>query len=93
MDLEIFLITTLSVFVEENDIEIIDDINANTRLIGASGFLDSLDLVSFIVDLEEALNEKFNLNIELANDSAMSRKTTPFANISSLADFIISNVK
>ena len=32
-----------------------------------------MDLVSFIVEVEEGLSDKFSLDIELANDSAMSK--------------------
>ena len=93
VDIENYIMILLKQFVQENDIEILTDLNTKTRLIGGSGFLDSMDLVSFIVELEEGLSHEFSLDIELANDSAMSRRTSPFINISTLSDYIIKNTK
>jgi hypothetical protein len=61
----------------------------NTRLFGSDGILDSLGLVSFIVTVEEALEEKLNISIVLADEKAMSRRTSPFIRISYLADYIL----
>ena len=84
-----FIMSILKEFIEENDIEFFGELNLETRLIGSSGFLDSMDLVSFIVELEEGISDKFSLDIELANDSAMSSRTSPFVNLSILSDYIL----
>tara|TARA_B100001939_G_C16612296_1_gene475658 strand:+ start:322 stop:612 length:291 start_codon:yes stop_codon:yes gene_type:complete len=81
--------STLKVFINENDIELIGELNTETRLIGSSGLLDSMDLVSFIVELEESISEEFSIDIELANDSAMSNRISPFVNVSTLSDYIL----
>ena len=88
-EIENLIISLLKEFIEENDLEIIGELNTKTRLIGSSGFLDSMDLVSFIVELEEGIVDKFSVDIELANDSVMSRRTSPFVNASTLSDYII----
>ena len=87
--IENLVLSTLREFIEENDLELIGELNTDTRLIGSSGFLDSMDLVSFIVDLEEAINDEFSLEIELANDSTMSNRKSPFVNVSTLSDYIL----
>jgi len=87
--IENLIISNLREFIKENDLELIGELNTETRLIGSSGFLDSMDLVSFIVDVEEAISDEFSLDIELANDSAMSNRTSPFINISTLSDYIL----
>lgn len=61
----------------------------NTRLFGSDGILDSLGLVSFIVTLEETLEEKLGVIIVLADEKAMSRRTSPFVKVSYLADYIL----
>lgn len=61
----------------------------NTKLFGGDGILDSLGLVSFIVSVEEVLEDKFDVSIVLADDKAMSRRTSPFSRISYLADYIL----
>tara|TARA_B110000879_G_C11098973_1_gene482321 strand:+ start:292 stop:582 length:291 start_codon:yes stop_codon:yes gene_type:complete len=89
IEVENLIMSNLKEFIEENDIELIGELNTETRLIGSSGFLDSMDLVSFIVELEEGISDEFSLDIELANDSAMSSRTSPFVNVSTLSDYVI----
>ena len=88
-EVENLIMSLLKEFIKENDLEVLCELNKDTRLIGSSGIFDSMDLVSFIVEIEETINDKFSLDIELANDSAMSRRTSPFINVSILSDYII----
>lgn len=88
-EVENLIMSILEEFIEENDIEFTGELNSKTRLIGSSGFLDSMDLVSFIVELEERISDEFSLDIELANDSAMSNRTSPFLNLSTLSEYIL----
>jgi len=56
-------------------------------LFGDSG-LDSLGLVRFIVLVEERIEDVTSIRLSLASDRAMSRRTSPFKNLQTLADFI-----
>ncbi len=60
-----------------------------TRLFGGDGLLDSLGLVGFIVSVEEALEDNFGINVLLADEKAMSRRTSPFLKVSYLIDYIL----
>ena len=60
----------------------------NTALFGAESELDSLGLVNIIVDIESAINEKFNVAISIVDEKAMSQKNSPFKTIQSLSDYI-----
>lgn len=86
--IEKVIISLLKDFTSENNIELLEEISADTRLIGSKGILDSMDLVSFLVELEEVLSEDLNIDVELTSDSAMSARTSPFINISTLTSFI-----
>ena len=57
-------------------------------LYGGDSNLDSLGLVSFIVGLEQNIEDKFNKSVSLANEKAMSQNSSPFKNLSSLVEFI-----
>lgn len=81
--------STLKEFCQEYDLIFDFSEGENTKLFGGDGILDSLGLVSFIVSVEEVLEDKFDLSILLADDKAMSRRTSPFARISYLADYIL----
>jgi acyl carrier protein len=53
------------------------------------GGLDSLGLVSLILDVEEAVNSKSELQLTLANERAVSRRRNPFRDVRSLADYVM----
>ena len=94
MELKIKQITlqTLLDFIDENDISV-DVVDETTRLIGHSSFLDSMDLVSFIVMLEENINDEFSSELELTDEKAMSRRTSHFTSVKTVVDYIHENLK
>jgi acyl carrier protein len=59
-----------------------------TKLYGGNGVLDSLALVSFITDLEERISDEFDEDIILADEKAMSQRTSPFRNVEALTIYI-----
>jgi hypothetical protein len=56
-------------------------------LFGGEGPLDSISLVSLIADVEEAVEERWNVCIVLATDRAFSRTRSPFKSVGELADY------
>ena len=72
----------------ENGNEDLINANSKTKLFGENGNLDSMGLVIFIADLEELIEEKIGVNLTLADDRAMSKKTSPFRNVESLSKHI-----
>jgi acyl carrier protein len=64
-------------------------IDSATRLFGRSGVLDSLGLVSVVVDVEQKLRDDLRIDIALMDDRAMSRNSSPFGTPDSLADYIL----
>jgi D-alanine--poly(phosphoribitol) ligase subunit 2 len=64
----------------------------STVLFGQSQGLDSLDLVTFIVDVEQNLADELNIKISLTDEKAMSQKNSPFSSVKSLVDYIQSNI-
>ncbi len=76
-----------------NDKEIeISKIDDKTRLIGSDALFDSLGLVGFIVELEEKLEEIYAVEIEIADEKAMSRFKSPFINTDSLSEFLVEKI-
>ena len=64
-------------------------IGLDTCLFGADSPLDSLSLVSVIVDLESLISDQFGRLISLTDDRAMSREPVPFTNVSLLKSYIV----
>lgn len=63
-------------------------INEDTRLIGREAVLDSLGLVSVIVEVEQRLEERYGLTLILADERAMSQRHSPFRSVRSLTDYV-----
>jgi len=88
--IEKIIIETLVELNEELENPSLQNPDSKTKLYGASTGLDSLALVSFITDLEEKISNKFDKEIVLADEKAMSAKTSPFRNVESLTLYITS---
>ncbi len=63
-------------------------IDLETRLFGVDAALDSLSLVSVIVDVETAVSERVGRDICLTDDRAMSQETSPFSDVNTLSSYI-----
>lgn len=60
----------------------------DTAIMGPDSPFDSVDLVTFIVALEQTLEDDWNTSIILADDRAMSQEVSPFKTIGSISDYI-----
>ena len=49
--------------------------------------LDSMGVVFLVTEIEDSISEVFNLNIVLADERAMSQKTSPFRNVKTLIKY------
>ncbi len=64
-------------------------IHSNTALFGVNAEIDSLSLVSLIVDIETAINSDHGLEISLTDDRAMTRTVSPFTDVQALKTYIL----
>ena len=62
--------------------------STKTVLFGKDGKLDSLGLVTFLVTIEQNIEDEFDVSITIADERAMSQKRSPFRTIGTLADYI-----
>ena len=92
-DLIKLLLGLLTLHFEEINEQIDLSEGEQTKLFGGDGILDSLGLVSYIVNVEEALEDEYGVSVILADEKAMSRRTSPFSRISYLVDYIIELIK
>ena len=60
----------------------------DTILFGSGSPLDSIGLVSFVVAVEDRIEDRTQKRIALATEKAMSKKTSPFRTIDALAEYI-----
>ena len=74
---------------DERDLDKKIVIGFDTRLFGTDAVLDSLELVSVIVDVEAAVSTFSGRNISLTDDFAMGQAVSPFSDVSSLLNYIV----
>jgi len=66
----------------DNLVGVTDD----TRLFGEN--LDSMGIVFLVTDLEAAISDEFDVDITLADERAMSQKTSPFRSVKTLTKYV-----
>jgi len=64
----------------------------NTALFGTNAELDSLALVSVIVDVEGDVSSALGRSISLTDDRAMSQEISPFDDVQTLLNYVMTLV-
>jgi ClpP class serine protease len=64
-------------------------VNADTVIVGPGAVIDSIGVVSLIVDIEQRLEMEHQVSVTLANDRAMSQRNSPFRTPTVLAEHIL----
>jgi acyl carrier protein len=64
-------------------------VNEDTVIVGPNAVIDSIGVVSLIVDIEQRLEMDHQVSITLANDRAMSQRNSPFRTVAVLSDHIL----
>lgn len=64
-------------------------VNEETVIVGPGAVIDSIGVVSLIVDIEQRLEMEHQVAVTLANDRAMSQRNSPFRTPAVLADHIL----
>ena len=62
-------------------------LESGTELFGENGHLDSMGLVSLLLDIEDALLDA-GYEISLSDEKAMSQKNSPFRSVDTLTDYV-----
>ncbi len=83
------VLETLHELGEDLDHPELQSADESTRLFGARSALDSMNLVNFIAEVEDRISEEYEIELVLANQSAMSLTHSPFRKVSSCIDYIL----
>lgn len=59
-----------------------------TELIGTSSAMDSLGLVNFIIELEQKIQENFNLSINFAEQQSHSGQQTQLKTVGGVIEYV-----
>jgi acyl carrier protein len=61
---------------------------SDAKLYGDGAVLDSLALITLIVEVEERVQRILSTSITLADDRALTRAVSPFSTVKNLADYV-----
>lgn len=57
-------------------------------LYGKSGVLESLDFVTFIMEIEEQVQEEFGVDLMITDENLLSKEKSPFSTLGTLTDYL-----
>ena len=77
----------------EDEIGIADGLSEESVLFGKDGALDSMGLVTLIIAVEQAIEDRYEVSAGLADEKAMSQAKSPYRSVASLADYAISQIQ
>jgi acyl carrier protein len=86
--IQAIILKALNNINEERSLDEQLTVSLDTCLFGDDAALDSLSLVSLIVDVENAVSEQVGFEISLSDDRAMSQDVSPYSDVSALTSYI-----
>jgi acyl carrier protein len=64
------------------------DKSLDAVLYGKTGKLESIDVVSFIMEVEDQIKAEFGVSLTIADDRAMSQQNSPFLTLGTLTEYL-----
>jgi acyl carrier protein len=92
-DVEKLVLASLQNVLAQKETVPLNSLSESTYLIGNEQVLDSLGLVTLILDVEQDLENEYGISLSLADDRAMSQSNSPFRTVGSLVHYICSLAK
>ena len=62
-------------------------------LYGVTGKLESLDFVTFIMEVEEKIKREFGVDITIADENLLSKEKSPFSSLRTLIEYLAEILK
>ncbi len=87
------VLASLREVLEQADEPVPANLSEDTVIVGNNAVLDSLGVVSLIVEVEGRLDMEHEISVTLASDRAMSQRSSPFRTVGVLADYICDVIK
>ena len=88
MDQKIYEIVSAKLRGALAEIQVPGDVTPATPIYGRNSALDSTQLVSLVVDIEEDLHTEFGVEVSLVDERAMSQTRSPFRDVAALCQYI-----
>lgn len=86
-EIKAIIVTALNEILSERGLEAVVD-QDHTQLFGEGSLIDSLDLVTIVVQIEEAIREKVGRTVEIVDENSVISDDSPFRTITTLANLV-----
>jgi len=83
------IVESILLIKDETGLAVPPRLQADTALFGIEGFLDSMALVTLVITLEQGIEEKFGVSVQLADAHALSQEHSPYSTIHALAEYAL----
>ena len=87
-EIQALVIESVRMLAKDFEIAALEAADEDSLLFGEGAPLDSMALVNLVADVEDAVAEKFDVTITLADERALSAKRSPFRSVASLTEAI-----
>ena len=77
---------------KNNELNIKMEKSLDTCIIGADSLLDSLGLLSFVVELEKEIEDEFQVEISLINEEFLSNNSDHMSTLKKIKLFLIKKI-
>lgn len=85
------VLETVKEIGEDQDNQALINATEETSLFGEN--LDSMGIVFLVTDLESRISDELEVDLTLADERAMSQKTSPFRSVKTLANYVNSLIE
>ncbi|MFB2637785.1 hypothetical protein ACE02P_07125 [Shewanella bicestrii] len=85
------VLETVKEIGEDQDNQALINATEDTSLFGEN--LDSMGIVFLVTDLESRISDELEVDLTLADERAMSQKTSPFRSVKTLANYVNSLIE
>ncbi len=86
-DLVPLIVELVCEVAEEQGIELDAQPDVETALFGEQGLFDSMGLVSLVIAVEQAIEERHDAAVALADEKALSQTNSPYRSVGTLAEY------
>ena len=83
------IVESILLIKDETGLAVPPRLQSDTALFGIEGFLDSMALVTLVIALEQGIEEKFGVTVQLADAHALSQEHSPYSTIYALAEYAL----
>jgi acyl carrier protein len=92
-DVQSLILDVVDEVREQQQMDLDTVVGSDTKLFGEGGLFDSMGLVSLVVAVEQAIAERLGQSVQLADEKALSQRSSPYRTVASLAAYAAAQLR